>query len=113
RPGGANAEGRRSIGRVVARATHDGGIAVGGQRNGGALTGTSAGTAADKLLALLRPDTAPAGEHPGRSSLVVVGPPSHDGGVAVGGQCDGGALAGASRSAATNQLVALLGPNTT
>ena len=41
---------------------------------------------ANELLALLRPNTATAGEYPCRSGPAVVGPPTHDGGIAVGGQ---------------------------
>jgi len=53
RAGGAKAEGHRSSPRC--------GIAVGGQRDGHALTGASHSVDADELLALLRPDTAAAG----------------------------------------------------
>ena len=74
--------------------------------------GASHRAGADQLVALLGPDTAAAGEHPRRPGLAVVGPPAHDGGVAVGGQRDGQALAGASNSAGADQLVALLGPDT-
>jgi hypothetical protein len=41
----------------------------------------------------------------------VVGPPADDGDVAVGGQRDGHSLAGASHSAAADQLIALLRPD--
>src|SRR5258708_35530957 len=38
--------------------------------------------------------------------------PAHDGGVAVAKQCDGGALGGVPNAAYTDQLSALLGPDT-
>src|SRR6266545_3351436 len=50
-----------------------------GQRDGHSLAGASHSAGADELLALPRPDTAAAGEHPRRPGLPVVGPPAHDG----------------------------------
>jgi hypothetical protein len=44
--------------------THDGGVAVGGKRDGGALSGVANRTAADQLVAVLGPNTAAAGEDP-------------------------------------------------
>src|SRR5262249_58961449 len=66
----------------------------------------------DGLAALLRPATAAAGEHPRRPGLVVVGPAAHEGGVAVGGERDRHALAGAADRAAADEPVALLRPAT-
>ena len=45
-------------------------------------------------FALLGPHPAAAGEHPRRPGMRVVKGPAHDGGVAVGRQCDGVALLG-------------------
>jgi hypothetical protein len=79
---------------------HDGGVAVGGQRDGPALLrGTHVG--ADQLASLLGPHTVAAGVHPRCSAeprvalnikIKAVGRPAHDGGVAVGGQRDGANL---------------------
>ena len=74
------------------RPAHDGGVAVGGQRDGVALVGVSNRAGADQLAALLGPDTAAAGVDPRRPGARVVVRPAHDGGVAVGGQRDGVAL---------------------
>src|SRR5215813_10810193 len=112
RPGRATAEGHRSIPPVVARPTHDGAIAVGGQRDGHALAGASHSVAADELLALLRPNPTSTGEYPCRPRLAVIGPPAHDGGIAVGGKRDRHALAGLSHSTAADELLALLRPGT-
>src|SRR5437870_2516293 len=108
RPGRANA---KPIRRVVAGATHDGGVAVRRERNGCALTGISDRTAADELLALLLPDIAAAGKHPRRSGLVSVGPTAHDRGVAVRGQRDRHPLPGISDRTAADELLALLRPH--
>src|SRR6266542_4302720 len=112
RPGRAKAEGHRSIPRVVSRPAHDGGIAIGGQRDGRALAGASHSVGADELLALLGPDAAAAGEHPRRPGLAVIGPPAHDGAVAVGRKCDRHALTGLSHSTGADKLLALLRPGT-
>ena len=66
---------------------------------------------ADQLAALLGPDAAAAGKDPRRSGVRVVVRPAHDGGVAVGGQRDGGALRGSSNRAGADQLRSLLGPD--
>jgi hypothetical protein len=57
---------RRPGVRVVVRPAHDGGGAVGGQRDGDALSALSNRTGADQLAALLGPATAAAGENPHR-----------------------------------------------
>src|SRR5262249_15402066 len=61
-------------------------------------------------LALLRPHPTCSGEYPCRPGLAVIGPPAHDGGIAVGGKCDRHALAGLSHSTAADELLALLRP---
>jgi hypothetical protein len=67
------------------------------------------------LFPLLGPDTAAAGEDPSSpetaSHVTGVVRPAHDGGVAVGGQCDGLALVGVSNRVVGDQLAALLGPD--
>src|SRR5262249_53092580 len=98
----------------------DGDIAVRGQRDGRALASHSAG--ANQLIALLRPDTGAAGEHPRRpggakakgyrSIPRVVSRPAHDCSITVGGQRDGHALTGASHSVVAAELLALLRPAT-
>jgi hypothetical protein len=45
-----------------------------------------------RQFGLLSPDTAAAGVDPRRPAVPVVARPPHDGGAAVGGQCDGEAL---------------------
>ena len=75
--------------RVVFDPAHDGGVAVGGQRDRDALTGVSNRAGADQLASLLGPDAAAAGEDPRRPGVRVVSRPAHDGGVAVSGQRDG------------------------
>jgi hypothetical protein len=87
-------------------------VAGTGQRGGKALSGSSNRAGSDQLTALLGPDTAAAGEDPRRPGFPVVGPPAHDGGVAVGGQRDGGALRGGPNRTGADQLTALLGPDT-
>src|ERR1019366_1695963 len=101
---------RRPSVPIVKRPAHDGGVAVVGQRDGGALSDASNRTAADQLVALLSPNTIAAGVDPRRPSVPVVKRPAHDGGVAVVGQRDGPALSGASNRAGASQL-ALLGPD--
>jgi hypothetical protein len=71
------------------------------------LFGISNRAGADKLAALLGPDTVAAGEDPRRSARVVARP-AHDGGVAVGGQRDGVALLSVSNRARADQLWPLL-----
>src|SRR5262249_23143230 len=66
--------------------------------------------AADELLALLRPNPTSTGEYPCRPRLAVIGPPAHDGGIAVGGKRDRHALAGLSHSTAAHELLSLLRP---
>ncbi len=85
---------------MIARAAHDGGVAVGGNGDGCTLGPQAASIFARRpdQLGLLPPDTTPAREHPrrpGRSdgrrpiAISIVGAGStHDGGVAVRGQCD-------------------------
>ena len=97
---------------VVGKPALDGCIAVGGQRDGAALSGTSNRAGADQLAALLGPDTAAAGVDPRRPGTRVISGPADDGGVAIGGQRDGEALSGVSNRAGADQLAALLGPDT-
>jgi integrase len=108
RPGCAETEWHRSSPRIIARPANDGGVAVGGQRDRHALACVSHSASSDELLALLRPDTTAAGEHPCRPSPAVVGPPAHNGGVTVHGQRNRHALAcivaGYFRSAAFANL---------
>ena len=76
------------------------------------MLGVSNRAGTDQLVALLGPDAVAAGVDPHRPSARVVSSPPHDGGVAVGGQCDGPALAGGPNRSGADQLVALLGPDT-
>jgi hypothetical protein len=71
--------------------------------------------AADQLVALLHPDIAAAGEHPRRPRRLIVARPAHDGGIAVAGQGDGctlGPQASSIFAGGTDQLAALLPPDT-
>jgi hypothetical protein len=79
-------------------------------RDGAALTEVSNSSAgSDQLAALLRPHPTAAGKDPCRADAAIVGIPAHDGGVAVGGQRDGEALADeGSNSAGADQLRAFL-----
>src|SRR5207344_1360461 len=97
---------------VVATPTHQGAIAVGGERNREALPGGSNRAGADQLVALLGPDTIAAGENPYRPGERVVARPAHQGGIAVGGERNRHALIGGSNRAGADQFVALLGPDT-
>jgi hypothetical protein len=112
----ANVDPSRTDDIVVAIATHNGGVAVAGQRNGVALNSGPNRAGADQLVALLRPDAVAAGEDPRRACQRVVERPAHDGGVAVGGQRNGLALLDALRAgsnrAGADQLAALLSPDT-
>ena len=96
---------------VVRQPTYDGGIAVGGQRDGPALLGVSDRAGADQLIPLLGPGSAVAGEDPCRPGVRVVIGTAHDGGVAIGGQRDRKAFAGSHNSnhAGPDQFTALLG----
>src|SRR5262249_12279862 len=85
--------------------THDGSIAVSGQRDGHALASASHSVGGNELLALLRPDTTTAREYPRRPGLVVVGPAAHEGGVAVGGERHRHAQAGACHGTAPSRLL--------
>ena len=68
---------RPDVGVVSSNPAHDGGVAIGGQRDGVALLGGSNSAGADQLAALLGPDAAAAGEDPRRPGVcVVVGPPT-------------------------------------
>jgi hypothetical protein len=96
----------------VARPAHQGGIAVGGERNRCTLLGDSNPAGADQLVALLGPDTIGAGENPYRPGVPGIATPAHQGGVAVGGERNREALLGVSNRAGADQLVALLGPDT-
>src|SRR5271166_3912933 len=78
---------------------------------------------ANQFVALLRPDSSTTGEHPRRPGCAetewhrsiprIIARPANDGGVAVGGQRDRHALACVSHSASSDELLALLGPDTT
>jgi hypothetical protein len=72
------------------------------------LAGESSRAGADQLVALLCPDTVAAGVDPSRTGVRVVAIPAHEGGVAVAGQLDGGALDGLSNCAGADQLRPLL-----
>src|SRR5262249_36075354 len=100
----------------VVNPAREGGIAVAGQRDGGALLDEGSNRAgADQLVTLLGPNAAVAGVDPHRPGVRVVARAAHEGGVAVARQRDGGALYGlcANRDrAGADQLAALLGPDT-
>ena len=91
---------------VVEGPADEGGVAVGGQRDGVALCGYGSNRAgADELRPLLGPDAAAAGKDPRRPGERVVASPADEGGVAVGGQRDGEALLGVgSNRAGADQL---------
>jgi hypothetical protein len=95
----------------VGNPAHDGSVAVGGQRDRHALSGTPSRAGADQLAALLGPDSPAAGVDPRRPCIGVVSSPACDSGAAVGGQRDGDALPGTPNCADADQLVALLGPD--
>src|SRR5262249_7894708 len=87
---------RRTDRVVVLRPAHDGGVAVGGQRDGAALRGEANRAAADQLVSLLGPNPAAAGEHPrraGRGAKGGVVHPAHESGDAGGRPCGGGQAA--------------------
>ena len=89
---------RRPHASIVARPTNEGGVAVGGERDGGALRCIASSPRADQFAALLGPDIVAAGVDPGRAHRGGKDAPwpAHDGGVTVGGQRDGGAPCRAS-----------------
>jgi hypothetical protein len=94
----------------VAIPAHHHGVAVAGQRDGGAQSGGSVHLGADQLAALLDPGIAAAGKDPRRPDARIVLGRAQDDGVAVAGQRDGGALLSASGRAGADQLAALLAP---
>ena len=105
----AGVDPRRPAAPVVVRPAHDGGVAVGRQRDGDALSGLSNRAGADQLAALLGPDIAAAGVDPRRPGEPVVDNPAHDGGLAVGRQRDGPALLGGSNHVGADQLRSRVG----
>jgi hypothetical protein len=111
-PGSAAAceDPRRPGGRVVARTADQGGVAIGGQRDGLALLGGSNRAVADQLIALLGPDTAAARVDPCRPSEGIVAKPTHDSSVAVGGKRDGAALQDAEELESTAPVPTSFGP---
>jgi hypothetical protein len=84
-------------------------MAIGRKRDRGALHHGIADSAGADQLGLLGPDPIAAGEDPSRPDAIIVDRPAGDGGVAVGGKRNGGALPGSSNSAGADQL-GLLGP---
>jgi hypothetical protein len=84
----------------------------GGQRDGNALCGTFDRAGANQLVALLGPDSPVAAKDPRHPNVRVIAKPAHDDGIAVGGERNGEALSGLSNRAGTDQLAALLGPDT-
>ena len=72
--------------RVVANPAPNGGVAVGGQRDGVALLGGSSRAGADQLVSQLAPNIVAAGEDPRRPGIRVIAIPAHDGSVAVVGR---------------------------
>src|SRR5262249_2856903 len=62
---------------VVGRPANDGGVTVGGERDGPAWLSGSSRAGADQL-SLLAPRPAAAGEHPCRASAAVIGRPAHN-----------------------------------
>ena len=88
-PAASGEDPRRSGERVVDVPAHNGGVAVGGQRDRNvSFVGAAHSAGADELRALLTPDPAASGEDPRRSAGPVVEKPADDRGVAVGGQRD-------------------------
>jgi hypothetical protein len=75
------------------------------------LLGISNRTGTDELAALLGPGIAVADVHPCSANVGAVPRAAHDGGVAVGGHCDGPALPHVSGRVDADQFGALLGPN--
>jgi hypothetical protein len=76
---------RRTGGHAIARAANNGSVTIRRKGDGDALSRIPDGAAADQLGALLGPNTAGPGEHPGRSSFRVVALSSNNGGIAVSG----------------------------
>src|SRR5262245_21055289 len=93
--------------RAILPPADDGGVAVGGQGDRGAIPGTR--TFDGERGTIPSPHPAAAGEHPGRSILVDADRPADDGGVAVGGERNGAAEA--ETWLTRTQTVALLGPH--
>src|SRR5262249_49288468 len=98
---------------IVVVSPLDGGIAVGGECNGGTLENDASLRAGADQLGLLAPHSAAAGEHPHRSDIGVVGRSTLDGGVAVAGERDGVALRSSSskRLHAGAEKLGLLAPH--
>src|SRR5262249_1264884 len=99
--------------RIVTIPAHDGGIAVGRDRDLGALFYVANRAGADQLAALLGPNTAAADKDPCGAGVVIVAGSSNNCGIAVAGQSNGSALKAAAGTNRTgpDQLVALLHPN--
>src|SRR5579859_4880852 len=83
---------------VVGRAANQKGVAVGGERDSGALEYSAGdrgvGTGADEFAALLCPHAVIPGENPYCAEDAIVARTTHRNGVTVGGDCHGGALEG-------------------
>src|SRR6516164_109438 len=96
----------RSNAIIIAAPADDGGVAVGGQRDGRALSGGSNKVISDQLWSMLRPHLAGAttGEDPCRSNAIIIAAPADDGGVAGGGQRNGRALKGFANDPGSGQL---------
>src|SRR5262249_39192389 len=94
---------------VVGRPADHGRAAVAGERDGKALPGGTYRVGSNQL-GLLGPRPGAASEYPCRPYLIVVEVPTFDGGVAVGRQCDRGALLGVSQCTGTDQF-GLLAPH--
>ena len=86
------------------RPAHDSGVAIGGQRDGEALSSLSDFVGADQLVALLSPDITDPGVNPRCPAESVVDNPAHDRGFSVGRQRDGPTLLGRSDCAGADHL---------
>src|SRR6516162_8437133 len=96
---------------VVTNRAYDGGVAVGGKRDGSALSPTFDRAGANQLTALLRPDAVFDDIDPYRADEGIVIRPAHDSRRAVRRERDGSALSPRFDRAGANQLTALLSPD--
>ena len=103
-PHGAEDTEGSGIGRGIRRTSHQGSVAVAGNRHGRALFGEAICTRAHQLRSLLRPDAAVPRPDPGGSAVAVVTIASNQGGLAISGERRRTALPSGTGGARSNQL---------